>query len=71
VSDSIEGLMMAGRCISVDGNIYGLTRIMGTCMGTGEASGTAAALAVEKGIPPKELDINLLRDTLIKNGVIL
>jgi hypothetical protein len=71
VSDSIEGLMMAGRCISVDGDIYGLTRIMGTCMGTGEAAGTAAALAAGKGISPKALDINLLCDTLIKNGVIL
>jgi hypothetical protein len=71
VSDSVEGLMMAGRCISVDGDIYGLTRIMGTCMGTGEAAGTAAALGIRQKISPKALDVDLLRKTLIEKGVVL
>lgn len=71
VSENIENLMVAGRCASIDGSIYGLTRIMGTCMGMGEAAGTAAALAVKEGITPKKLDVSELREELLKNNAIL
>lgn len=33
-------------------------------MCTGQAAGTAAALAAMNNISPKDLDVNLLRDTL-------
>ena len=71
VSKDIEGLMMCGRCISVDGDIYGLTRVMGVCIGEGEAAGTAAALAVKNGVTPANVDVNELRAELINNGGIL
>ena len=35
---------------------------------TGEAAGTAAALAAVQGCDPKELDIETLRDQLRKNN---
>jgi hypothetical protein len=44
---------------------------MGTCMGTGEAAGTAAALGIRQKVSPKALDIDLLRKTLAEQGVIL
>jgi hypothetical protein len=44
---------------------------MATCMGMGEASGTAAALAVKGEIAPKDVDISVLRNTLLSNGAIL
>ncbi len=71
VSKNINNLMVAGRCASVDTSIYGLTRVMATCMGMGEASGTAAALAVKGEIAPKDVDISVLRNTLLSNGAIL
>ena len=71
ISKNIKNLLVAGRCASVDGDIYGLTRIMGTAMGMGEAAGTAAALAVRKSCFPKELDVTELRADLVKNGAIL
>lgn len=71
VSKDISGLMMCGRCISVDGDIYGLTRVMGVCIAEGEAAGTAAALAVKHGVVPADVDIQELRGELIKNGGIL
>ncbi len=71
VSSSVGGLMMAGRDISVDEHIFGLTRIMGTCMGEGEAAGTAAGLAVAEGIEPAQVDVVRLREILRKNGCIL
>ncbi len=63
--------MVAGRCASVASDIYGLTRIMGTCMGMGEAAGTAAAMAVEQGVMPKDVDVRKLRERIVKNGGIV
>ena len=71
VSKNIRNLMVAGRCASVDSGIYGLTRVMGTCMGMGEAAGTAAALALRKGIAPKDIDPEELRKILLANHAIL
>lgn len=71
VSADIEGLMMSGRCISVSDDIYGLTRIMGTCMAIGEAAGTAAAIACKKGVAPSEVDVAELRRTLAEAGAIV
>lgn len=71
VSRNINNLLVAGRCASVASDIYGLTRIMGTCMGMGEAAGTAAALSIEQSIIPAELDVQILRRRLLENGAIL
>ena len=71
VSQNIANLLMAGRCTSIGSDIYGLTRVMATCMAMGEAAGTAAALSVQQKVDPKDLDTKLLTDTLLKNGAIL
>lgn len=71
VSKNIPNLLVAGRCASIGSNIYGLTRVMGTCMGMGEAAGTAAALAIRQGIDPKDVSIPELRETLLDNHAIL
>ena len=39
----IEGLFVAGRCISTDHEAQASIRVMGTCFATGEAAGRAAA----------------------------
>jgi hypothetical protein len=36
---------------------------------TGQAAGTAAALAVQENVIPSKLDAQLLRQVLAKNGV--
>jgi hypothetical protein len=36
-----------------------------------EAAGTAAVLAVQQGVAPRRLDVRLLQDTLLQNGVVL
>ena len=71
VSKNIQNLLMAGRCASIGSDIYGLTRVMGTCMGMGEAAGVAASLAVKKGIDPKDVAIPELREALLAKGAIL
>ena len=51
----VEGLLVAGRCISSDRDANGSLRIMPTCMFTGTAAGTAAALAVNRKALPHEI----------------
>jgi len=68
-SRNIENLMFAGRNASCSHAAMSSTRVMGTCCSMGQAVGTAAALAADRGITPtgisdciKELQQALLYD---------
>lgn len=67
----IEGLLLAGRCVSADSTAAGAIRVMPPCMAMGQAAGTAAALAVQKKCTPKALDAAILIEKLKENGVFL
>jgi FAD dependent oxidoreductase len=64
----VEGLLVAGRCISSDQQSYESWRAMAPTMCLGEAAGTAAAISVKSNKSPKEIDVEMLRDQLIKQG---
>lgn len=67
-------LLMAGRCISSTREAQSSVRVMGTCMATGQAAGTAAALcALDRGWggDVREVDRARLRRTLLEDGAIL
>jgi hypothetical protein len=68
---NIDGLLVAGRCLSATHEALGSARIMGTVMAQGEAAGTAAALAVKDGVSPGKIDVNKLRTILRGNGAIV
>ena len=70
VSRNISNLMMAGRDISASKLAMGSTRVMATCAVGGQAAGTAAAMAVQKGCTPKEFGekhMKALRQELLKD----
>ena len=71
VSAEISNLMFAGRCISVDDHVVGSTRVMTCCMAMGQAVGIAAAMAVDKGQTPAEVDVQALRAELLRQKAIL
>ena len=52
-SRDVGNLMMAGRNISVTHAALSSTRVMATCAVLGQAAGTAAALAVDRGAAPR------------------
>ena len=58
-SVNIENLMFAGRNISVTHAAMAASRVMGTCALLGQAAGTAAALAVEKNITPRQVGLHI------------
>ncbi|QHI69942.1 FAD-dependent oxidoreductase [Tichowtungia aerotolerans] len=68
-SRNIENLMMAGRNISVTHYALGTVRVQGQTSLTGQAAGTAAALACLNGTTPRaiyEKHIGQLQQTLLK-----
>jgi len=65
---SVENLLVAGRCISTEHIAEASIRAISACMATGEAAGTAAALAINNRTSPRKVDISLLRERLQKQG---
>lgn len=68
VSKDTDNLLAAGSTISVDLITFTGVRYCAPSMCTGQASGTAAALAVKNKTTPRKLDVQTLRDTLRKQG---
>jgi FAD dependent oxidoreductase len=67
-----RNLLVAGRCLSSTRPANGSCRVMGTCLATGQAAGTAAAMLHVEQIPdPRQLDVAVLRARLIAQGAIL
>lgn len=71
VPKNIDGLLVAGRCLSATHEAVGTARIMGAVMSQGEAAGTAAALAVKTCTIPRDIDEKQLQALLRSNGAIL
>ena len=65
----VDNLLISGRCISSEQQPYESHRAMAPIMAIGQASGTAAALSVKENVKPRNLDVPLLQQTLIQQGV--
>ncbi len=57
-----EGLLFCGRNISGTHMAHANFRAMPICVGTGEAAGAAAAIAVKRGCRPSEVDAKSIRE---------
>ncbi len=69
VPRKIDGLYVAGRCISGTHRAYASYRVMSICMAMGQAVGVAAALCVRQGCLPRALDISGLQKALTSLGI--
>lgn len=65
----LEGLMVAGRCISGTHRAHASYRVMSICMAMGEAVGYAAALSSRQGCTPRELDVKELQKLMTEKGI--
>ena len=68
---ALANLLTAGRCISVDHRVHHATKEIPPCMATGQAAGTAAAMALQAGVGVKELDVARLQQRLRQQGAVL
>lgn len=71
VPQKVEGLLVAGRCLSADHDAHASVRSMGQCMALGQAVGVAAALAVKSGKEPREVNKNVLQNELRTVGAVI
>jgi len=65
----VEGLLVAGRCFSIEHHALGGARSMGTVMAYGEACGVAAALAAKGNVAPRQVNARDIRTVLEGKGV--
>ncbi len=73
-SQNIENLFFAGRNISVTHTALSATRVMATCATLGQAVGTAAAIAINQNLSPRDVykkRIELLQQTLMRDDCFL
>ena len=65
----IENLMFAGRILSADPVAFASVRGMPQCMAMGQATGTAAALALRDGVSVQAVSASELVASLRKQGI--
>ena len=68
---ALDGLLACGRHIACDPNSHGFMREIPQCWITGQAAGVGAALAANRGIEPRAVDLNELQSTLVAQGAYL
>jgi hypothetical protein len=68
VPKGIDGLLIAGRCISADREALGSTRVGATCAALGHAAGVAAALSIGDNTNARDVDISSLKRELVRQG---
>lgn len=68
IARDVDGLLMAGKCLSATHEAVASTRVIPICMGQGQAVGTAAAMAVAAGKSVRELNTADLQDRLVSQG---
>jgi hypothetical protein len=67
----VDNLLIAGRCMSAEQNAMVQLRLIPVCFATGQAAGTAAALAAREGVAPRDLDVTMLQRDLEGQGMAL
>jgi hypothetical protein len=66
----LKNILVAGKCISADQVVHSSCRMTPTCCAMGQAAGTVAALAVERGcVNTREVPVESVRETLAADGM--
>ncbi|MBE6705444.1 MAG: FAD-dependent oxidoreductase [Ruminococcaceae bacterium] len=65
IPEKIDGLILAGRCISGTHKAHSNYRVMPICVGMGEGAGYAASISVKKNILPREVNVKEIQQYII------
>lgn len=71
VPRAVDGLLVAGRCLSATHEAHASVRSIGQCMTMGHAAGITAAIAADTGAAPRSVDRRRVRRELAAAGAIL
>ena len=67
----VDNLLVAGRCASMTHMGQSAARVSGSCFVMGQAAGTAAALAIQAQVRPRDLNVAVLQARLESDGAYL
>ena len=71
VPETVDGLLVAGRCVSCDYTACNTMRLIVPCFATGQAAGCAAAIAARDNCAPRDVSMDTLRNALSQQDVYL
>lgn len=71
IPETLDGLVVADKAISVSNVINGSTRLQPCVMLTGQAAGALAALSVLDQVDPRNINIRKVQQTLLNAGAYL
>ncbi len=69
VPRGVDGLLLAGRCISGTHKAHSSFRVMPICVNIGQGAATAAVTAIRDGVSLREVDIAKVQQSLGAQGV--
>jgi hypothetical protein len=64
----VEGLLVAGRCLSGTHEAHSSYRVMPIVMATGQAAGVCAALAARREVMPRAVPVAAVQTELLRQG---
>ena len=68
VPEKLDGVLACGRHIACDATSHSFLREIPQCWVTGQAAGAAAAIAANRGLEPREINVRELQDALLAQG---
>ncbi len=68
IPKGVEGLLVAGRCISGTHETHSSYRVMPVAMATGQAAGACAALASRRELQPRQVPWQEVQNELLRQG---
>jgi len=71
IDSRIENIAAAGRIVSAGGRGWEIMRFIPSCVLTGQAAGTAAAMAIKAGCALQEIDVAALQKNLADTGIMI
>lgn len=71
VPEKLDGVLACGRHMSCDATSHSFLREIPQCWVTGQAAGAAAAIAADRGVQPRAIDVRELQRSLLAQGVFL
>jgi hypothetical protein len=67
IPQKVEGLLVAGRCISGTHDAHASYRVQNICMAMGSGAGTAAATALNDRVAPADVNIKKVQEILFNS----
>lgn len=71
VPETLDGVVVAGRAVSATHEALAAIRVMPPAFATGQAAGTAAAIAVADGVEPRAVNVDKLQSRLLDDDAYL